>query len=388
MSVALTPRLHCHRCHKPQLTCVCASIRPVKNRTSVLVLQHPRERLHPIGTARFASLGLCNARVHVAWDASRIERRAPTWLPQGTALLYPSPEARDLRELSVHERPRQLLVLDGTWHTARTLYRDKLWLRGLPRYRLLPARPGRYRLRREPQHDYVSTIEAIVEALSILEPDTTGLDGLLAAFDAMIDRQLALKRPAQGRVRKRRRPESERRTPRALIEDFERLMVVYGESSRPRDEADREFVYFCAVAPASGRSFERLIRPAAGLPDAEHRGHMGLPLELFSSAISGSEFRDAWREFLGAGPAPARIAAWNSSTLDLLARISPPPAAPLPLKSAYRALFGKGAPGIEAVVLERGLTPEPNTFRGRAAARLGSALAVAHFLHARARAIR
>jgi DTW domain-containing protein YfiP len=191
------PRAHCHRCHKPQLTCVCASILPVDNRTRVLVLQHPRERLHPIGTARFASLGLLNARVEVAWNAAHHEEVAPGWLPEGTALLYPAADAHDLRELPQAERPAQLLVLDGTWHTARTLYRDKKWLHALPHYRFLPAQPGRYRLRREPQADYVSTIEAIVEALSILEPETTGLDGLLAAFDAMIDRQLSLKRPAQ-----------------------------------------------------------------------------------------------------------------------------------------------------------------------------------------------
>jgi len=39
----------------------------------------------------------------------------------------------------------------------------------LSHYRLAPAQPGRYRIRREPQLDYLSTIEAIVAALRILD---------------------------------------------------------------------------------------------------------------------------------------------------------------------------------------------------------------------------
>jgi DTW domain-containing protein len=378
------PRLVCLRCNKAQVTCVCASIPLIANRTSVLVLQHPRERSHPIGTARFASLGLANARVEVAWKANQRDEQPPSWLPAGAALLYPAPGARDLRELPVQEHPQHLVVLDGTWHTARSLYREKRWLHALPHYRFLPATPGRYRLRREPQLDYVSTIEAIVEALRILEPDTQGLDSLLAAFDAMIDRQLSLRDTGAGRVRNERRPIAQRRTPRALVDDFQRLIVVYGEPSRPQREEQREFVYFAARALGSAARFERVMLPATGIPDAQHLAHMGLTAADFVAAPTRREFAAAWSAFVeSCGFAPI-IAAWNQRTLDLLAATTATPLSRVSLKSAYRAVFGPNGQGIEQVVAHHGLEPVPNTLRGRSALRMGGTLAVARFLHARA----
>jgi DTW domain-containing protein YfiP len=111
-------------------------------------------------------------------------------LPPDAALLYPSAEASDLETMAPHELPRNLLVIDGTWHTARSLFRDKSWLQRLPQVRLSPASPSRYRIRREPRQDFVSTIEAIVQALQVIEPETQGFDELLGAFDSMIDDQL------------------------------------------------------------------------------------------------------------------------------------------------------------------------------------------------------
>jgi DTW domain-containing protein len=379
-----TPRPVCYRCHKPQVTCICSGLQRVPNRTEVLVLQHPRERLHPIGTARFAQLGLERSRVEVAWNAGAHETSPPAWIPSGTALLYPTPDARDLRAVPPDELPRQLLVLDGTWNTARTLYRDKLWLHTLPHYRFLPSAPGRYRLRREPQHDYVSTIEAIVEALRILEPTTRGLDALLAAFDAMIDRQIAYvgSDTSAPRTRSRRRPAAQRRVPHALVEGFSRVVVVYGEPSRPVREQDREFVYFSAISLGDRTGFERVMMPLGGLPDPIHLGHMGLTAADFTGAATGACFAEEWRAFLGrCGPEPL-VAAWNQRTLDLLARCTDLPASRLTLKGAYRSLHGCDAEDLEQVITRHGLALTPNTLRGRAARRLAGAVATAEFLHA------
>jgi DTW domain-containing protein YfiP len=230
------PRAVCYRCDKPMSTCVCARIPRVFNTTQVLVLQHPRERAHPIGTARFAKLGLAYSRVEVAWDAAAIEDEPPAWLPPGAALLYPSPSAADLSTMAADELPQSLVVLDGTWHTARSLFRDKRWLQRLPQVRLSPTAPSRYRIRREPQEDYVSTIEAIVQALEVIEPKTQGFPELLAAFDSMIDDQLAhIARRTGPRRDRKRRPLHERRTPRALIEAFDNLVVTYVESNRKEE---------------------------------------------------------------------------------------------------------------------------------------------------------
>ncbi len=178
-------RAQCYRCFKAAATCVCASIARVENRTGILVLQHPRERLHAIGTVRFARLGMSNVRVRTCVPGTD----ASTPLPPRTALLYPAPGAPDLATLPRTEHPRHLVILDGTWTHAKKMYATQAWLHELPQVSLTPSEPSRYRLRREPRPDYVATLEAIVAALRILEPDIDGLDALLRSFAAMIDRQ-------------------------------------------------------------------------------------------------------------------------------------------------------------------------------------------------------
>lgn len=182
---------------RPQPSCVCDLVRPVDNRTRVMIVQHGAERRHPFGTVRLARLGLRNAEVYVAHrdDAGR-NCCPPRELP-GAVLLYPAREAVRLDLLPAP--PRTLVVLDGTWSTAAKLRRDNAWLQALPMVALAPTAPGRYRIRRAPRPDVqLSTIEAIVAALQTLEPDTPGLGGLLEAFDGMIDRQIALKHERYG----------------------------------------------------------------------------------------------------------------------------------------------------------------------------------------------
>jgi len=180
----------CYACCKPRVACICASIERVANQTGIIILQHPRERRHAVGTERIARLGLATVRVEpcTPWaDGAAIRAR----LPPRTALLYPAARARQLATLPADERPRHLVVLDGTWFHAQKIYDAHPWLRALPPVSLTPGTPSRYRIRREPQAWCVATIEPIVDALRILEPQTRGLDGLLRCFSAMIDRQAA-----------------------------------------------------------------------------------------------------------------------------------------------------------------------------------------------------
>jgi hypothetical protein len=187
-------------CFKPGGHCICALIDRVSNRTFISILQHPRERFHAIGTARIAQLGLERSHIVVPRDCFTRSLEQPFDVAAGTGLLFPGEHARLLEDLEEHERPPGLVVLDGTWSQAGSLYRENPWLHGLPHYALRPPAPTRYRIRKAPKAEYISTLEAIVRALEILEPETKGLPGLLDVFDAMIDRQIA----HQGRNPRRR----------------------------------------------------------------------------------------------------------------------------------------------------------------------------------------
>ncbi len=379
--------MNCYRCDKPQRLCLCARMPRVDNRTGVFVLQHPRERAHPIGTARFAQLGLSNVRLEVAWNAGARETEPPAWLPEGTALLYPATDARDLHDLRADEKPRNLLVIDGTWHTARTLYRDKAWLHALPHVRFSPSSPSRYRLRREPHHDYVSTIEAIVEALRVLEPEAQNLDALLETFDAMIDEQLTHIQDRGGRPRlRRKRARCERRTPRALVGNIAELIVAYAESSRPGLQGERELVQLTASALGSGQTFQCVIRPTFGMPDAQLLAYMQLDADDFAKAGDVEAFRQEWQSFLHATGSSPVLAAWNQSTLDMLAKATSSAPSQLSLKGAYRSVYGATAKNLDEALATLGLVAAPNDFHGRAAQRLAGALAIARHLHERAQA--
>ena len=59
-----------------------------------------------------------------------------------------------------------LVVLDGTWSQAKTLWWRNPWLLKLTRIALRPQEPSMYgRLRSEPRAECVSTLEAVADTL-------------------------------------------------------------------------------------------------------------------------------------------------------------------------------------------------------------------------------
>lgn len=199
------PRDFCYRCFKPSSVCICALVPLVANRTRVHILQHPRERNRPIGTVRFARLGLARCTVEINAPGSGEPSVLASKPPAGAALLFPSPHARAVESLPAAERPTTLIVLDGTWHHVRKLVLNNPWLDTLPHLYLESPEPSRYRIRREPKVHYLSTLEAILATLAYLEPETVGFDGLLRAFDAMIDAQVEHSHEGSYRRRPRKR---------------------------------------------------------------------------------------------------------------------------------------------------------------------------------------
>lgn len=174
------------------MACICELVRPVDNRTRVVIVQHPKETRHPFGTARIAKLGLRNFKLIVAQrDGDGVITSDDPKL-EGAALLYPGPDSTLISELTAPVR--SLVVVDGTWPMSRKLLRETPWMGALPRVALAPPRPGNYRIRKAKRPEVqISTVEAIAFALHELEPDTPGVMGLLDDFDAMIDHLISLR---------------------------------------------------------------------------------------------------------------------------------------------------------------------------------------------------
>jgi DTW domain-containing protein YfiP len=174
-------------------------VRPIATRTRVVILQHPRERLKPIGTARMAALSLVNSELHVGVDfAGRPAVEQALRRPEAPAvLLYPGPTAVSIDRLEL-PAPWTLVVVDGTWSQSRKIVHVNRLLQGLPRVSFVPPEPSNYRIRPQPRPEYVCTVEALYYALGMLEGDRVDLRPLLAPFRAMVDMQLEHRRRRLG----------------------------------------------------------------------------------------------------------------------------------------------------------------------------------------------
>lgn len=182
------PRARCERCLRPIDHCLCALIPALDSRTRVLILQHPSEANHALNTARLAALGLENAELQVG----EVFEDLAHWLNRAdyrVCLLFPGEGACTLEARNTDDKPLMLVVPDGTWRKARKLIHLNPLLAALPRVVLTDAPPSRYRLRKAPGPDALSTLEAIVHALHTLEPESS-FEALLRPFDALIDGQI------------------------------------------------------------------------------------------------------------------------------------------------------------------------------------------------------
>ncbi|KAF1030597.1 MAG: hypothetical protein GAK37_01215 [Pseudomonas sp.] len=182
-------RAQCPRCLRPVTHCLCALIPQLNSRTRVLVLQHPSEVNHALNTARLAALGLVNAQLVVGEVFEGLETLLN---PPGyrVRLLFPAEDAQPLHTYVPSDEPLLLVVPDGTWRKARKLLHLNPLLAALPRVALAPGAESRYRLRKAPGPGALSTVEAIVQALQVLEAPVS-FEPLLKPFEALIEGQIA-----------------------------------------------------------------------------------------------------------------------------------------------------------------------------------------------------
>lgn len=182
------PRPRCDRCLRPPGHCLCALIPQVSSRTRILLLQHPSEVNHALNTARLAALGLTNAQLEVGEVFDNLDSliNQPGYRAR---LLFPGEEAQALATEYADAVPTLLVVPDGTWRKARKLLHLNPMLATLPRVTPSGAPLSRYRLRKAPSEDSLSTIEAVVHALETLEAPASFAE-VLKPFEALINGQI------------------------------------------------------------------------------------------------------------------------------------------------------------------------------------------------------
>jgi DTW domain-containing protein len=357
----------CIRCSRPTAQCVCEHLQPVSTRTSITILQHPGERHHAFNTARLAREVLADCRVVLAWADRDGRLHVPLDLPPKTALLFPTANATAIDPL---DPPEHLVVLDGTWSHVKRLIADNPWCADLPAVSLTPAEPSTYRIREEPALHCVSTIEAIALALREIEPETEGLDRVLAGFTAMVDGHLAQNQMAQTRRRQRSRPTLPER-----LRDRAGAIAVYAEALGLRDGSRPRLLQWTAVRLDDGVCFDGVVRPEEGVSDEV--------LDALGLDLAGAEPLDAlrarWRAFLAESGDEALGFSWSGQTR----RVAEASGLGLRVHSLKSIAGQQGIHGhLMPLMRAQGWTSQDCPVRGRASERLGNAVAVAHGLAA------
>ena len=296
------PRAVCPRCGRPLVVCYCARLHVLPTQTRVILLQHPREHETGVGTARMAHLSLPNSVLRVGVDFSR-DAVVQAELADASAayVLFPKRGARDIREMR-GVPDAKLVVLDGTWREARKLLHLNPWLQQLPVVAFTPSHPSEYHIRKEPAAHCVSTIEALAEALSLIEPEWLAAEKLLEPFHAMVARQQWYQTEVgQGRSRHVRRRQPRKPPFARLAQDYGRLVCVQGEANAwpVRDPNYREpcIVHWVAHRPASGESYEVFVTPAGPLAPLTC-GHAGLSEAQVRTGVSPQAWLQSWQAFL------------------------------------------------------------------------------------------
>ncbi|HVU00690.1 MAG TPA: tRNA-uridine aminocarboxypropyltransferase [Polyangiaceae bacterium] len=205
----------CDTCERPLAACVCDRVVLLETKRRVLVLQHPQEKDAVLGSAQIlvASLPKAKLVVGLSWKNLGHALGEEGVDPRKWAVLFPDRAATGDGVRSRDGAPvdpsslEGIVVLDGTWSKAKTLWWRNPWLTKLNRMSLTPKQPSIYgKLRAEPRREFVSTLESAAAALTRMGEDPTVEASLLRTFRTLVQRVRDAKLvPAATRTRKRRR---------------------------------------------------------------------------------------------------------------------------------------------------------------------------------------
>lgn len=219
----------CPNCHKIPDLCFCSELPRLEADHEVVILQHPQEPDKDLGSARLAHLSLVRSQLKVGLSWPNLKRALgrEEALAQRWAVLYlgsgtkntatvaaeahaskPNPSLTWVNKVGaplpeqteISSQIEGIILLDGTWSQAKTLWWRNPWLLKLRRAILTPSRPSLYReLRREPRRECLSTIESIGQILSALGEKPEIEKSLNEVFSKLLDRQRA-------KLRKQKQP--------------------------------------------------------------------------------------------------------------------------------------------------------------------------------------
>lgn len=150
-----------------------------------------------LGSAQLLAASLPKAKlvVGLSWPNLAAALDDESVDPRRWGVLFPdreTPGDRVTTRDGEFVEPRELqgiVVLDGTWSKAKTLWWRNPWLIKLRRVTITPSKPSIYgRLRAEPRREFVSTLESVAAALTLCGESPEIASGLERVFRTLVQR--------------------------------------------------------------------------------------------------------------------------------------------------------------------------------------------------------
>ena len=202
----------CGVCAQPDFGCYCSQIQTFDPNINFVILIHPIEVKRRIATGRMSHLILKNSYLIKGQDYTEDAQvnkliNDPEY---HSVILYPGQSSKNLSLMFNHEKENlfpknkklRIFLIDGTWATAKKMIRQSKNLNTLPRICFSPTKASNFRVRKQPNANCYSTIEAIHHTVELIgetcnfDVKNRGHDILLKVFDYMVEKQLGFVKEA------------------------------------------------------------------------------------------------------------------------------------------------------------------------------------------------
>lgn len=162
-------RTYCPKCEKAIAACFCHKLDEYSIDSQIIILRHPTEKGHPLGTAKIAELSLNKCKTITAEDFTQNDELNELLSKEKCYLVFPTDSEQDLTNKTSSDKKKTFIFIDGTWKKAKKILYLNPKLSKLPTISIKPSTPSRYVLRKEPKENYLSTLEAICECVMKFE---------------------------------------------------------------------------------------------------------------------------------------------------------------------------------------------------------------------------
>ena len=162
----------CPGCSLHKNLCICAWIPSLTLQTKIVLVIHAKELRRTTNTGTLAVKALTNSQMFIRGKNLEALDLTPLLSEKyRTMLFYPSDKAIPLTPefINLQDLPIQLIVPDGNWRQASKLQTRHLELKNIPRVMITKPNQAQHHLRKENSPEGMSTLQAIAEALGIIE---------------------------------------------------------------------------------------------------------------------------------------------------------------------------------------------------------------------------